>query len=426
VTFAAGTSAPVELAALPALAVISAALGPRWRVRAAGMERSGALWFGLVAASGQRKTPTAAPVIHPLLRMDSRLRDDHDETMAQYVEALAHSKRTKTPAPTAPRRRRVLLSDCTPEALVQVLADAEGHGVLLHSDEIAHVLGSMDGYHSGNSRMGRTTYLSTWSGSPIRVARRTSDGAECDSPFIAVFGGAQPSVLADLALRDGDGLAARFLWSIAEPRAGGLGTAVPPGVAARWADIAERCAALAQDGDTVADCDADATRQVDRLIREWTGAAARHEEASAGLLAAAVGKAGDQLLRLVALLHGLDVALEDADPGAPIPLGTVARAEALVRYHLAHAAHVVKLVAPPEERKGSDLIARRQRVADALLRLGRPSTARELQRAMTAPKVEGVLAGLYDLALVGFVRAQRRPTPSGPTPLEWVYLGDGR
>src|SRR6185436_18553137 len=166
-----------------------------------------------------------------------------------------------------------------------------------------------------------------------------------------IYGTIQPTVVGKLELADGDGLCARFLWFFVPPSVHGLGHDLDPALVERW----DRVIRLARQHrvDSVQKLDPDAIEYVDSRLRTWSRRAQDLDAAGAGLLSSMFGKAGDHLMRLTALLHGIDaieLALGD-NPEQPaplqastVPLATVRRAACLVETFLAHGSHVAELV----------------------------------------------------------------------------------
>ena len=350
---AATKNAPEELAAVPCMTAVASALGPTWFCGPKSFSRSPAIWGAVVAPSGNAKSPTARGAFKEVKRYDRKLREEQES------------------APDAPlRRRRAFVTDTTVEALVAELQLAEGHGLLVLSDELDRLLGGLDGQAGG--RRGRPAWLSLWSGEAIRLTRKTSDSAEVDNPFVVVFGGVQPSVLGRLKLQDGDGLAARFLWSHAVGRAHRLGQDLPLWAAERWRQAMELAYAHGASANQPF-CPAGREVLSDSLLR-WTGRANELEAAGLGLMASVYGKAGDQCVRLTALLHGLD-AIGESIGGAPmigseVPSGTVERAVALTDYFMRQGQETVRLVtAPDEQAQDSKSYHQDLAVAEALKKL---------------------------------------------------------
>ncbi len=342
--FARGTQASVELAALPAMAVLATALGPRWRVGPPGYVRAPLLWFAAVAPSGSGKTPAAIAAMKPIERLDIKLREEFESARRAFEAA---KKAKVVDGLVEPRRRRLIMTEATIEAVASELAAADGHGLLLHSDEIATLLLGLDRY-TKNSRAGAKAWLSIYNGQIIRITRKKAeDSREADRPHLCVYGGVQPSVVGQLGLQDSDGLLARFLWSVAPTFPHGLGAGVDDYHAARW----QRAVHLAVGHriEQVQQFDPDAAELLDDRIWSWTTEANRLEAANMSLTASIYGKGPEHLVRLTALLHGMaliDEALrDDYEQLAVQPVGAavVRRALRLVDYFLAHGVHTARL-----------------------------------------------------------------------------------
>jgi Protein of unknown function (DUF3987) len=115
--------------------------------------------------------------------------------------------------------RRHLVSDITMERLAQVMNDnPPGSGLLLHRDELAAWVLSMNQYRGGRGA-DRQSWVSIWSGEPWIVDRKTTDDAYVSAPFACVLGGIQPDVLPELATNRDDGFVDRLLFTYPEPAA---------------------------------------------------------------------------------------------------------------------------------------------------------------------------------------------------------------
>ncbi|MBL4849118.1 MAG: DUF3987 domain-containing protein [Planctomycetes bacterium] len=370
--FADAVCAPVELAALPCLAAVSAALGPGWRCGPANFVRAPLLWFGVVAPPGTSKSPAARPVFAPLYRADKRLGEEHDLAKEQFEKA--QKSRGGEEAVQPGRRRHLIVTDTTPEALEAALEAADGHGLLAHSDELARLLGGLPGYSSGRGRAGRAAWLSTWSGEPIRVVRKSAPTVEVDNPHLVVFGGIQPDTLGRVGLGEGDGLLPRFLWASVVPRAHGLGDGIDPALANRWGRLLRQALAIGEVA--VQPFRPEARRALSERLREWTGRAVQLGKAGLGLKAGAYAKAADQVVRLSALLHGLDALEEESAQPRDVELSTFERAVRLLEYHLAQSDSVTRhVMIRPED--GESAAAVDDEIAAALRRLVRRGESRE-------------------------------------------------
>ena len=415
--FARGVESPLELAVIPLLAVASAALGPRWRVAATrGWVRAPFCWFALCAPSGSGKGPSARPVLEPMVTLDTQMREEHEQALTTWKSECAATKRGEQP--DRPVRRRVLVTDTTIEALLTVLAGSDGHGLLLHSDELRTLLDGLDGYRARGAQ-GRGAWLTMWDGAPVRVVRKVAEGAEADRPFLAVLGGVQPSVLPQLELRNEDGLCPRFLWAHVACGERGVGHGAPQEVQDLWRRMIR--AATEHRAHDPMPWTPEGVALLDARHREWTRQANELDEAGMGLQAGFYGKAGEHLVRLVALLHGLDQLAETFgdpfDPGAlrapPVPVATVERGLALLDFFLTHGMHTARLVGGRhQEERAAQAASRDAALVDALRRAVPAAetwrgTAGELQERLGAT---GLQVGAESLGLA-LVRLEAEPPP---------------
>jgi hypothetical protein len=103
-----------------------------------------------------------------------------------------------------PVLERCLTNDATTEAIAELLSD-NPRGLLLARDELLAWTRSMNQYRKGRGA-DRQFFLSTWSGTAIRIDRKTSPGKKLiriPSPFLAVIGGITPEMLPELADEQG-------------------------------------------------------------------------------------------------------------------------------------------------------------------------------------------------------------------------------
>jgi hypothetical protein len=115
-----------------------------------------------------------------------------------------------------PVLERCLTNDATTEAVGELLSD-NPRGLLLARDELLAWTRSMNMYRKGQGA-DRQFYLSTWSGTAIRIDRKTPPGKKSLSiprPFLAVIGGITPEMLPELADEYGrqDGFLDRILFT---------------------------------------------------------------------------------------------------------------------------------------------------------------------------------------------------------------------
>jgi hypothetical protein len=357
----------------PTLAALGAALGPTWRTTASGWVVCAIDWHGLAAFSGGAKSPALRVGLGPLWAEHDRLGEAH----ALAVEALAAQPRSKgAPKPVAPPRRCVVATSATPQALTKLLADADGHGLLLASDELRELIGLAAGGTKGDRpAAGRCELLTLWPPGG-RVALHRGRGGpqgcalEARCAALGIAGAVPTAALGASGLADPDGAFGRFLWVVAEAGERGLGRPVPLGIVARWARMVELAFASACPDADAMPWRPDALDLLDAAHRRWTREAAELGRLDLHLQASLLGKAGEHAHRLVALLHGAH-ALEAAAAEGVVARGPVGAetAEAGIalyeRFYLPHCRRVAELVlARPE---GAAVANERDRVVLAVL-----------------------------------------------------------
>jgi len=110
--------------------------------------------------------------------------------------------------PEKPAERRTVISDATPEAVANVLAD-NPQGVLSYNDELAGWIASFDKYTSG----GRPFWLSGYGGRPHNITRKGAGSINLPFLGVSVLGSIQPDKITDLLSEANDGLVPRILWA---------------------------------------------------------------------------------------------------------------------------------------------------------------------------------------------------------------------
>lgn len=208
---------PVDYTASAALFALSVAIGTSVRIEAkAGWTEFATLWLALVGRPGANKT-------HPLNRMLGPL-NDRDRKHAQlYTAAMRDHEQAKRAArtdataevPPEPQCEQHLVSDATPEALVEALT-RNPRGLGLCRDELAGWVADFGRYNKGGDVQ---MFLSVWSGQPVRVNRKTNKHPLfVQRPFVSVCGTIQPGVLGTLIAegRGSNGFIDRILFAYPE------------------------------------------------------------------------------------------------------------------------------------------------------------------------------------------------------------------
>jgi hypothetical protein len=211
------TGWPAEYFAAPLLAICGSLIGTsrqltlhdKWQERPC-------LWTAVIGDAGSGKTPARTNyVMEPLLLLQRGMHREWKQHVATYEREVADweaaprgQRGPKPPAP--PAQKKVLVSDTTLEALVEVLQQNQ-RGILLLRDELLGWLLSFDQYRK-NGGADRQHWLSIWSGEDLILDRKAEHySAFVHQPFVSITGGIQPDRLRDLYRGGEDGLIDRFL-----------------------------------------------------------------------------------------------------------------------------------------------------------------------------------------------------------------------
>ena len=187
------------------------------------------LWVGLVGDSGSLKTPILKALTSPLDELQLEAFQNYQAQHEQYEEQLQEweqvKKEDRGSKPKPPALKDLYFSDFTIEAIADSIRYYSELGYLVHIDELAGFFKSMDAYRNGKGS-DRQRWLTSHSGSALKVNRKSSEPIYLHQTSISIVGGIQPSVLEKQVSQDPtseDGLWARFIWSR-------LPMTVPPGI----------------------------------------------------------------------------------------------------------------------------------------------------------------------------------------------------
>lgn len=234
-----------DFAAVNVLAVAAGAIGRSVSLRLkSNYFASPGLYIGGIGPPSDGKSPSLAIVTDAVRRLDRTLEDEHNQALAEWQETVdALDKKTKPPAPPAPRR--IDLDDTTIEAAIPILAD-NPRGLILINDELTALVAGCNQYKSGKGN-DRQALLKIWAGQAIKKDRVLNAGRipiRVAHPCLTIMGGLTPDTLPDLADPRGraDGFLDRFLFAFPEPRPIPPWTeqGVPQETADEWAALVAR------------------------------------------------------------------------------------------------------------------------------------------------------------------------------------------
>ena len=209
---------PPDVVALPILATIGSLMGNRLalEMKPRSWIEYPVLYVGIIGESGTAKSGAIKAATAPLRKIEHLADDAYSAAMRDYKAAKiawsAAKPAARGPEPALPKKRRIVTTDSTFEALIANLEHTPG--MVMVRDELAGWIGSMDAYRGGKGA-DRQNWLSMWSSADITVDRKLGGTISLRSPVVGVVGGIQPSVL-PLLQRDSrvaDGFIERLLMS---------------------------------------------------------------------------------------------------------------------------------------------------------------------------------------------------------------------
>lgn len=196
----------VEYTAVAMLSAVSAALGDTYRIRVKSeWETNAALYIILVGRPGLGKTPPLEAAYRPVRRHDCEQYKKFKSAWEAYKAAGKDSGQEE------PVLSRTILSDFTPEVLMQVHNNNQRSVVIL-VDEIMGMFNSANRYSNGQLI---EQLLSAWSGSPLDVTRVGNPiPVHIENPCINIIGTTQTKRIRELLKKgyEENGLLDRILF----------------------------------------------------------------------------------------------------------------------------------------------------------------------------------------------------------------------
>ncbi len=420
--------------ALPMLSALAAAIGNTRRIR---LKRSwtepAIIWSGIVGESGTMKSPAITEALSATMERQKHSMRDHQSLKEQWLieremyeskliewKKLAGkgkaSAEDRPEEPDMPVCERTWLADTTIEALISKLNE-NPRGLLLHRDELAGWIGSMDRY-AGGSGGESAMWLEVFGGRAITVDRKTSGTLYVPSASVSICGGIQPGILERVMnqqMRD-SGMLARFL------------IANPPRQPKQWRDqdvsaktveqmmkIFDELFALKMD---ILDNEETAPRQVllsthaESKMIEFVNRHGLEQFETTGDLAAAYSKLECYCPRFALIFHMIRESSGELPRNSTVSAQSVQDAERLVSWFTAETIRIYQWLSkdntPP-------VIGEHCALFKLICERGGQITARELQTSnrKVYPKAADAKDALDELAKTG--KGQWEYLPVGPT-----------
>ena len=303
------------------------------------------LWMAALGDPSSRKSAPLDHMTKPLWAMQDAAKDDYEDRKREHSAEVERAKAERckwqeevkaaagTPGqtpplpalavePEAPRERRTIISDATPEAVADVLA-GNPQGVLCYNDELAGWLESFDRYTSG----GRPFWLSAFGGRPHAITRKGSGSIHIPFNGVSVLGSIQPDKVVDHLDGANDGLVPRILWAwpekmLPKPQTGRVDRSA---LEAAYARLDQLAWAEGETGELVAkilrlDDDASA------VFSDWEITNAQTDAEGSSLYAAFAGKLSGAVLRLALVAELTEWAFNGGGEPATISLRSLSAA----------------------------------------------------------------------------------------------------
>ncbi len=209
---------PIDFIGGALLYAVSVAIGNTHKIEIAReYNQNAVLYLAIVGQAGTNKSQPLSFALKPIEERDDLNFQKYEKEKREYDNAVGLSKKEKQSqgyeAPVKPFWEQLLVTDFTPEALLDV-HKFNKRGIGVYTDELASWFKNFNRYSSGSEEQ---FWLSVWSGKPIRINRKTTDPIYLPLPFISVAGTIQPGVLNELAKdRTENGFIDRLLFVVPE------------------------------------------------------------------------------------------------------------------------------------------------------------------------------------------------------------------
>lgn len=178
-------SYPLDYVCCSVLTACSSAIGNSYaiHIKSHWIEKA-SLFVALIGSPGINKSSPLTWAMSPIDKKDKEL-------YKIYIQNLKDHDRSTEKDKEEPTLQKSIVSDATPEAVVQQLKNNE-RGILIYIDELSGFLNTFQRYNKGNDEQ---FYLSLWSGKPVIVDRKTARSIRINDPIVNIIGTIQPGVL---------------------------------------------------------------------------------------------------------------------------------------------------------------------------------------------------------------------------------------
>lgn len=256
---------PVDYLAGAMLVALGLGIGNTHFARLKGKwDESAILFMAHVGCPGACKSHPVSFAMRPFSLMDCKSNREYQKAYAEYERQRELPMKERTEArPVPPVNRRFLISDATPEAMLQIHSE-NLRGICMWNDELAGWFKNFSRYNKGSDE---EYWLKLFNANPAFCDRKgVKNSVYISRPFVSVVGTIQNGILNELAQgsRAANGFIDRLLFVIAENQDKPCWSDREPAfdIEKEWADIIGRLVTMP--------CNTDADGNVVATILSFT------------------------------------------------------------------------------------------------------------------------------------------------------------
>lgn len=191
---------PIDFISSSILSAMSIAIGNTYRIEVKlGWTESALLFMALVGSPGINKSHPISFALNPIQNADAKSFKEYEKAKKEFDDYLKLTKEEKKATGKNPSDipfwKQTIVSDTTQEALIDV-HKGNLRGIGMYHDELASWFKNFNRYNNGSEE---EFYLSTWSGKPWKVNRKTAGNYFILLPYMPIIGTIQPGVLIGFA-----------------------------------------------------------------------------------------------------------------------------------------------------------------------------------------------------------------------------------
>lgn len=207
---------PIDYLAGAMLVVLGLGIGNTHFARLKGKwDESAILFMALVGCPGACKSHPLNFAIRPFSDLDCKATQEYTKAYAEYERQKELPMKERTEArPVPPVNKRYLISDATPEAMLQIHSE-NLRGITMWNDELAGWFKNFSRYNKGSDE---EYWLKLFNANPTFSDRKgVKNSVYISRPFVSVVGTIQNGILNELAQgsRSANGFIDRLLFVIA-------------------------------------------------------------------------------------------------------------------------------------------------------------------------------------------------------------------